>query len=188
MRLYSLSGATAIDAPEGHFEPGEDGSWDTLPDAVFERLHGAAVRGRKLWEDEIERSARLHGEEAARRRDPESLYSTMGDLTQAMTQLAQMQARGTAQAPADGRDDEIAVLKQQLAELRAAQAAGPAQPAAAATLPGPEAGSTAAGTDGADPAGPALDGDAGKPAVKPHLTAPAKPKGGVKPSDIKPAS
>ena len=126
MRLYSLSGATAIDAPEGHFEPGDDGSWDALPGAVFERLHNSAVKGRRLWEDEIERSARLHGEEAARRRDPESLYSVMGDLTRTMSQLADVQVRGAAQAPKDDRDDEIAALRRELAELRAAQDAHPA--------------------------------------------------------------
>jgi len=99
MRLYSHTGAVAIDAPEGHFEPDDDGGFDSLPDAVFDRLHRSAVKGRRQWEDEIERSERLHGAELARKRDPASVHDALSELAAVTKQLAALQL---AQAQANG--------------------------------------------------------------------------------------
>jgi hypothetical protein len=120
MRLYSRTGATAIDAPEGHFEPEDDGGFGSLPDAVFGRLHGSAVKGRKHWESETERSDRLHGEDMARKRDPASVHDALSELAVvtkqlAALQLAQAQANGVT-VPVDPAD-EAAALKRRLAEL-----------------------------------------------------------------------
>jgi hypothetical protein len=120
MRLYSHTGAVAIDAPEGHFEPDEDGGFDGLPDAVFSRLHHSAVKGRRHWEDEVERSERMHGDDLARKRDPASIHDALSELAVVTKQLAALQL---AQAHAGGvtvpedPQDEAAALRRRLAEL-----------------------------------------------------------------------
>jgi hypothetical protein len=121
MRLYPTTGESpAIDAPEGHFEPGDDGGYDRLPDAVYDRLYGMAVRGRKLFENELERAERLHGDDLARRRDPASVHDALSELAVvtkqlAALQLAQAQASGVT-VPVDPQD-EAAALRRRLAEL-----------------------------------------------------------------------
>jgi hypothetical protein len=99
MRLYSLAGAIAHEDPEyGHFEPHpDDGSFD-FPDEVSDVLATVGVRGRKQWETDEQRAARMHGQEMARRRDPASLLEVMEQnaaltrqLTEVMAQLAAVQ-------------------------------------------------------------------------------------------------
>lgn len=87
-RLFSLARATAVDDPEfGHFEGGEDGSFD-FPDELSDRLHRFGHRGKRAWETEEERGDRLHADDLARRRDPAALYDAVGDVTDLFRQLA----------------------------------------------------------------------------------------------------
>lgn len=80
MRLYSRTGAGAVDDPEfGHFEPAGDGGFD-FPGPLSERLHPVAIRGQKQWETSIERQHRLIQEEAARRADPATLLAAVEQL------------------------------------------------------------------------------------------------------------
>lgn len=77
MRLYSLTGASALDDPEfGHFDAEEDGGFE-LPDDLAERLHKFHFAGRQSWEDQIERQARLMSEEMERRKDPATLLEAV---------------------------------------------------------------------------------------------------------------
>jgi hypothetical protein len=70
--------AGAVDDPEyGHFDVSpEHGGFD-FPDELSDRLHRFHHRGKPAWETEDEQNHRLHGEETARRRDPESLYNAV---------------------------------------------------------------------------------------------------------------
>jgi hypothetical protein len=61
MQLYSLAGATAVDAAAGHFEPTADGGFD-LPDDLAGELHVAHVDGKAAWETHAERLVRLTAE------------------------------------------------------------------------------------------------------------------------------
>lgn len=99
MRLYSRTGATALDDPEfGHFDAGPDGSFD-FPDDLSDRLHGFHVAGRPAWETDVERQHRLIAEELERRKDPASLLSAVEQLLAA--------AKATAQGePADAGDGD----------------------------------------------------------------------------------
>ena len=83
MRLYTRTGATALDHPDyGHFDADESGGFD-FPNELSDQLHGFAVAGRPLWETDVERQNRLAGEEMARRRDPASLYEAVAQLMSA---------------------------------------------------------------------------------------------------------
>lgn len=82
MRLYSRTGALVVEAPEGHFEPVDDGGFD-LPGPLSDRLHGVAVAGQRQWETSIERQQRLITEEAARRADPATLLEAVNKLVAA---------------------------------------------------------------------------------------------------------
>jgi hypothetical protein len=167
MRLYPTTGESpAIDAPEGHYEPGDDGGYDSLPDAVYDRLYGMAVRGRKLFENELERAARLHGDDLARRRDPASVHDALSELAAVTKQLAALQlaqARaGGVTVPVDPQD-EAAALRRRLAELEGAPAKDEPE-----VKPEPKA----EAKSGPDPkAGP-------KPAAKAPARAAAKPADG----------
>lgn len=99
MRLYPRTGRIpAIDDDQhGHFEPGEDGGFD-LPGELAERLHAVHVRKQPLFEYDIERDARLHGEETDRRRDPQSLYNAVAELVGLAKQAGAAQASEPAQA------------------------------------------------------------------------------------------
>lgn len=98
MRLYSRTGATALDDPaHGHFEPGPDGAFD-LPDELAGRLHGFCTRGQPAWETDVERQRRLVAEEIERRKDP----ATLLDAVQQLVAAAQATAPPAA-APAKGR-------------------------------------------------------------------------------------
>ena len=82
MRLYPLNAPrTVIDHPVwGHFEADPDHGGFDLPDEMSDEMHSFHLRGKPMWESEDERSVRLHGEESARRRDPESLYNAVAEL------------------------------------------------------------------------------------------------------------
>lgn len=80
MRLYSLTGAGAVDDPAfGHFGPAADGGFD-FPGPLSDRLHGVAIGGRRQWEDAMERGRRLILEEQARRADPATLLAAVETL------------------------------------------------------------------------------------------------------------
>lgn len=83
MRLYSRTGATALDDPEyGHFDANDDGGFD-FPDDLSDRLHGFHAAGRPMWETDVERQQRLIAEELERRKDPATLLDAVQQLVQA---------------------------------------------------------------------------------------------------------
>lgn len=85
MRLYSLTNASGVDDPEyGHIAPEDDGGFD-FPDDLSDRLIRVHLRGRKMWETEIERQQRLNLAEQQRLRDPATLYDAMERLIAATT-------------------------------------------------------------------------------------------------------
>jgi hypothetical protein len=118
MRLFPYPDPVlVVDAPEGHFEPGEDGGFD-LPGSLFSRLHSTHHNGEKRWETAPERQKRTHGEERDRRRDPETLYNAVEQIANATRNLASPQAQ-----PAPELFAEIAALRAEIAELRAERTA-----------------------------------------------------------------
>lgn len=88
MRLFSRTGATAIDAPEGHFDAGEDGAFD-LPEAVAQRELSFHVGGKPQWETDIGRQHRLVAEEMERRKDPATLLDAVQQIVQAAAAMGQ---------------------------------------------------------------------------------------------------
>ena len=105
-RLYSLTNVSAVtDAEHGHFEAGEDGGFD-LPEEFAEKLHAFHLRGKPLWETDIERQNRLMKEELERRKDPTTLLSAVEQLvaaakaTTVLTQQADAEAKPAAKRPA----------------------------------------------------------------------------------------
>jgi hypothetical protein len=99
MRLYSRTGATALDDPEyGHFEPNADGGFD-FPDDLSDRLHQFAFRGTPMWETDVERQERLLNEELERRRDPATLMDAVQQLVNAAKTVSEP-ADAPAKAPA----------------------------------------------------------------------------------------
>lgn len=83
MRLYTRTGATALDHPVfGHFDADASGGFD-FPNELSDQLHSFAVGGRRLWEDDVERQNRLMAEELERRRDPATLMEAVQQLVNA---------------------------------------------------------------------------------------------------------
>lgn len=83
MRLYSRTGATALDDPDyGHFDAGPNGEFD-LPEDFAERLRRFHVGRQPLWETDIERQHRLINEELERRKDPATLLAAVEQLVSA---------------------------------------------------------------------------------------------------------
>lgn len=83
MRLYTRTGASALDDPEyGHFDADENGGFD-FPDDLSDRLHRFHAGGRPLWETDVERQNRLMAEELERRRDPATLMEAVQQLVNA---------------------------------------------------------------------------------------------------------
>jgi hypothetical protein len=106
MRIYPLSGdVLAIDAPEGHFEAAEDGGFD-LPDTLSDRLHSMGVRGRRQWEDAIDRQRRTAAEESSHRGDPSTLLAAVEELIRT---VAGKSATSGAPDPDAARDALIAL-------------------------------------------------------------------------------
>lgn len=85
MRLYSRTGAVALDHDEyGHFEPEDDGGFD-FPNELSDELHSFAANG---WETAVERQQRLIAEEMERRRDPATLMEAVQQLVNAARTVA----------------------------------------------------------------------------------------------------
>ena len=82
MRLYSRVGATAVDDGGKHYTAGDDGGFD-FPEDVAARQHSFHAGGKPMWEDGIERQARLVAEESARRQDPATLLAAVESLVAA---------------------------------------------------------------------------------------------------------
>jgi hypothetical protein len=81
MRLYTRTGASALEDPEfGHFDASPEGGFD-LPDALSEKLRRFHFQGKPAWETDIERQHRLASEELERRRDPATLQALVEQLT-----------------------------------------------------------------------------------------------------------
>ena len=100
MRLYSLTGATAVDDAEfGHISPADDGGFD-LPGPLADRLHRTAIRGVRQWEDAIERQRRLIAEELERRRDPAALLTAVEQII-AAGKVAGQATPAESDAPAE---------------------------------------------------------------------------------------
>lgn len=111
-RLYSRTNATAIDDPEfGHFGLKDHGGFD-LPDELSDRLRAFHHRGKPAWETEIERDDRTYGEETARRRDPQSLFTAVEKIAALGEQLARSQGGAAAAS-----DDDVAALHRQVEAL-----------------------------------------------------------------------
>lgn len=94
MRLYTRTGAVALDDPEyGHFDASPEGGFD-FPDDMSDKLHRFASRGMPMWETEVERQRRLASEDLERRRDPATLQALVEQLT-----LQAAAGRAAAEAP-----------------------------------------------------------------------------------------
>lgn len=91
MRLYTLTGATALDDAEyGTFQADENGAFD-FPDDVSDRLASFHVGGKPMWETDTERQRRLVVEEMERRKDPSTLLSAVEQLVRAAQATAALQ-------------------------------------------------------------------------------------------------
>lgn len=100
MRLYTRTGATALDDPQfGHFDADEQGGFD-FPDDLSDRLHGFAIGGKPLWETDVERQQRLYDEELERRRDPATLMDAVQQLVNAAKTVQPAPAPAPAKAAA----------------------------------------------------------------------------------------
>lgn len=123
MRLYSRTGATALDDPEyGHIDAGPDGGFD-LPDDLSDRLYGFHAAGQPLWETDVERQNRLIAEELERRKDPATLLAAVEQLVGA----AKASAQAEVPDPADPGDDEPARTEPKKTTSRARKATQPAE-------------------------------------------------------------
>ena len=72
MRLFSRTGAAAVDDGGVHYEPGEDDGFD-FPHEFGEHLHSFHSGGKPMWETYGERQSRLVAAELARLNDPATL-------------------------------------------------------------------------------------------------------------------
>jgi hypothetical protein len=163
MRLYPRGAPrTVIDDPVwGHFEADEHGGFD-LPDEMSDEQHSFHHRGKPAWENDDERSVRLHGEDLDRRRDPAALYDAVGDVTALFRQIGSALSASAA-TPSEAAETELAALRQRIAELEGSAADDPASETAA-DGEAATAASEAAGEEAADP----------KPASRRSKTAAAK--------------
>ena len=99
MRLYSRTGATAVDDGGEHYAAVDDAGGFDFPEDVGARLHAFHAGGKPLWEDSIERQARLMGEERERRADPATLLAAVEKLVaQAETKPEPTKAEAKAAA------------------------------------------------------------------------------------------
>lgn len=84
MRLYTRTGATALTDPETGIEYKADaeGGFD-FPDDLSDKQCRFAVRGRPMWENDIERQRRVMTEELERRKDPATLLTAVEQILNA---------------------------------------------------------------------------------------------------------
>ena len=88
MRLYTRTGATALDDPEfGRFDADDQGAFD-LPDELSDRLARFAHCGKPMWETDVQRQARLMAEEKERASDPATLLAAVQQLVKAAQAVA----------------------------------------------------------------------------------------------------
>lgn len=104
MRLYTRTGATALNDPEfGHFEADEQGGFD-LPEDLALRLHSFHVNKQPMWETDIERQHRTKSEDLERRKDPSTLLDAVEQILSvaatATAHVAKSEPATTAPAPA----------------------------------------------------------------------------------------
>lgn len=119
MRLYTRTGAIALDDPEyGHFDADENGGFD-FDDELSDRLHQFARRGAPMWETDIERQHRMVAEEMEKAKDPATLLAAVQQLVQAAQAVSAprppaVQTEADAPAANDGpaEDDAPAAPKQ----------------------------------------------------------------------------
>lgn len=123
-RLYPLIPTPAVDAPEGHFEPEDDGGYD-FPAPLAAQLHAARYGKRKLWETAIERQERTHSEDLSRRRDPAVALDALERIGTVLGRVADSAAPRSA-LPQDPEAEKAALLAR-LAELEAAEGASAAE-------------------------------------------------------------
>lgn len=120
-RLFSLMNAGAVDHPvHGHFEPDPESGGFDFPDELSDQLHAVHIRKQRAWETKLERDERLHGEETARRRDPETLYNAVAGIANVTKQLADLRLES---AGAGKPDADVARLTEEVESLRAQLAA-----------------------------------------------------------------
>jgi hypothetical protein len=92
VRLYSLTGATAVDHPTfGHITPADDGGFD-FPGPLEEQLHSAHVRGERQWETGPERQRRMRLADIEHQRSPEALFQAVSQLVDLGQQVTKAQA------------------------------------------------------------------------------------------------
>lgn len=125
MRLYTRTGATALNDPEyGSFEADEQGGFE-FPDDLGERLHRFHLGKQPLWEDEEQRHQRVVNEEMDRAKDPATLLAVVQQLAMlakaaipaqpvapAAVQLAPASTPELADAPAPARAPAKRATKQ----------------------------------------------------------------------------
>lgn len=100
MRLYTRTGATALDDSEfGHFDANDDGGFD-FPDPLSDKLHRFHAGGQPMWETDIERQQRLIAEELERRRDPATLMEAVQQLVNAAKAVSEPEPAESKRAPA----------------------------------------------------------------------------------------
>lgn len=112
MRLYTRTGATALDDPEhGHFDADEQGAF-LLPEDLAERLRRFHVGGKPAWETDVERQRRLIHEEMERRKDPATLLDAVEQLVKAAAHTApDSEAEPPAPTKKPGRPRKAAQAK-----------------------------------------------------------------------------
>lgn len=124
MRLYTRTGAIALTDPETGriYEASPDGGFD-FPDDLSDSLHRFAVRGRPMWETDIERQRRLIGEEQERRKDPATLLSAVEQILNAakVAQAVSVPSAPAGVAPASPPEDEPAPASKQPRKRAAAK-------------------------------------------------------------------
>ncbi|MEU6347240.1 hypothetical protein ABZ883_40610 [Streptomyces sp. NPDC046977] len=101
MRLYTLTGASALDDPDfGHFDADANGAFG-FPNELSDRLRAFHIEGKPAWEDDVERQNRLMREELERRKDPATLLDAVQQLVAAASGLPVTQAPEPVQSSSD---------------------------------------------------------------------------------------
>lgn len=116
MRLYTRTGATALTDPATGivYEADAEGGFD-FPDEFSDQVHRFAVRGKPMWETDIERQRRLINEELERRKDPATLLSAVEQILNAAKAASTVSAPApapAAPAPAAAVESAAPVAKQ----------------------------------------------------------------------------
>lgn len=103
MRLYSLTGATALTDPatgETYRPHVEHGGFD-FPDEFSDQIQRFATRGKPQWENDIQRQQRLLAAEMERRKDPAAMLGVMEQLLQAAKANTSLAPSPTVEVPTE---------------------------------------------------------------------------------------